>query len=212
MKSWVIALALAAVVGEGLLNMRMQRQLVYEQEFNARRERRLRLEKDEVGPKINLDAVALAFHLEGTSPDVIAALLHCEDGPMNVESGSIDKTDVFAKDIQIDRRSAVEGARTLNRMAWDWLTKTPEGQKVLPSLLTYCSTPYTSLGSLEQRDWARNMQRSIFFYQEHLKFGRDQEVEPLALIMRTPTPNYSLVAEGDQGHPKVARKRKRRKQ
>lgn len=159
-----------------------------ERSFNVRRARRLKWMQ--APEKINLAAVAEAAHLTGIRPSAAAALLFCENGPEFLESGAIDKTDFFALHVPIEKRSAVEGARTLNRMAWEWFAKTPEGKRALLKMLTFAGKPYTHLGLPEQRAWAMNMAIGIDRFEDEIKDAGPAEREPLQAAMKTPTPDY----------------------
>ena len=152
--------------------------------FNVRRERRLHWMTQP--QSINLESVETASHVEGTPPSLVAALLYTENGPPDLETGSIDKTDYFAKDFPLTQWSALDGARTLNRMAWEYLLTTPDGQKALKGLLSYAAKPYTNLSEPEQKDWAARMKIAEKKFREDIKEGR--EYHPTAYVMRTPTP------------------------
>ena len=133
-----------------------------------------------------MEAVATASHIEGLPPSLVAALLYTENGPEDLETGSIDKTDYFAKDFPIEKWSALDGARTLNRMAWEWFFTTDDGRDAARSFFLYAAKPYTNLSLPEQRDWAYRIQRSEKKFRKDIAQGR--EYEPEAYVMRTPTP------------------------
>lgn len=155
--------------------------------FNVRRERRLHWMKEP--EKINTEAVEVASHVEGTPPSLVAALLYTENGPPDLETGSIDKTDYFAKEFPLSQLSALDGARTLNRMAWEYLLQDPKGRQALKGLLAYAAKPYTNLSPAEQKDWARNMQVAETRFRKMISEGKPYV--PEAVLMRTPTPTIS---------------------
>jgi hypothetical protein len=155
--------------------------------FNVRRERRLHWMKEP--EKINTEAVEVASHVEGTPPSLVAALLYTENGPPDLETGSIDKTDYFAKEFPLSQWSALDGARTLNRMAWEYLLQDPKGRQALKGLLAYAAKPYTNLSPAEQKDWARNMQVAETRFRKMISEGKPYV--PEAVLMRTPTPTIS---------------------
>jgi hypothetical protein len=136
--------------------------------------------------RIDMDAVATASHVEGTPPSLVAALIYTENGPQDLETGSIDKTDWFAKDFPIEKWSALDGARTLNRMAWEYLLETTDGQRALHGLLLYAAKPYTNLSDQEQKDWAMRMRVAEKRFRKNIAAGI--EYRPAAYVMRTPTP------------------------
>lgn len=152
--------------------------------FNARRERRLKWMREP--EKINLQAVQTASHVLGTPPSVVAALLYSENGPQDLETGSIDKTDIFAKVFPIQYWSTLDGVRTLNRLAWTWFLETESGREALPRMLKYAAKPYTALSDAEQRVWMKNMVENEKRMKEKLETEKDK---PTVYAMRTPTPN-----------------------
>lgn len=176
-----------------------------ERSFNVRRERRLRWMQNP--QKINLEAVAMATHILGIRPSVTAALLFCENGPEHMESGAIDKTDFFALHVPIEKRSAVEGSRTLNRMAWEWFITTPDGQRALDRMLIFAGSPYTHLGLPEQRAWAVNMAVAIERFEQDIKVdGNAEAKQPVAYVMRTPTPDYGYSVKAKRPAKRAKRK------
>lgn len=168
-------------------------QLVIENErlrsFNVRRERRLKWMSE---PKaINLTNVALAFNVLGTKPSVVAALLYTENAPEFVESGSLDKSDYFARNFPIEQWSVLEGSRTLNRMAWNWILDDP---KRAHAFFLYASKPYTGLSVSEQKQWANNMLVSEKRFRDDIVDAGGVFVEnPVQMKVRTPsaTPTVS---------------------
>jgi hypothetical protein len=149
--------------------------------FNVRRERRL---KWMMKPKsIDADSVSQATHILGTPPSIIAALLYCENGPENLETGSIDKTDYFALNFPIARWSTLDGTRTLNRMLWEWFLAQDEPTQ--KSFYMSAAKPYTALSKAEQKSWAANMRAAELRFRKQIT----QEVDkPLVSKLRTPTP------------------------
>lgn len=121
--------------------------------FNARRERRLH--KPMAIPR--WDSINKASHVLGTDPFIIASVWRQENGPPDIETGSIGKTDFFAQNLPMYDWPAFEAGRTLNRLAWEWLTQTPEGRAALKPMLVYASKPYTALGVGSQKTWAKNV-------------------------------------------------------
>lgn len=175
-----------------------------ERSFNVRRERRLKWMQ--APKKVNLEAVATATHLLGIRPSVAAALLYCENGPEFLESGAIDKTDFFALHVPIEKRSAVEGARTLSRMAWEWFITTPEGRRALDKMLIFAGTPYTHLGRPEQMAWAVNMSVAIERFESEIKVnGSPEAKQPVAYVMRTPTPDYGYTVKAKRSAKRAKR-------
>jgi hypothetical protein len=123
--------------------------------FNARRQRRL--VKPPATPR--LESIEKASHILGTPPQVIEAVWMQENGPPDIETGSIGKTDYFAENFPMADWAALEAARTMNRMAFEWFLKTPEGKRAYPKFLTYASAPYTALGPQEQKNWAKYVEK-----------------------------------------------------
>lgn len=121
--------------------------------FNARRQRRL--VKPPATPR-DL-SIAKMEHIFGTPYPVIRAVWRQENGPPDIETGSIGKTDYVALNFPVQDWAAAEAARTLNRMAWEWFLTTPEGKEALGHMLLKTAGPYTALGKQEQKDWAKNV-------------------------------------------------------
>jgi hypothetical protein len=161
----------------------LSRKLERERTFNVRRARRLHYMTE---PRdINIDGIGNAYHLMGIAPSVTTALLFCENGPMDNESGSIDKTDFFVKNFPIEQRSALEGGRTLTRQLWTWVTRTPNGRKAFREFLSSAAGPYTAMSEEQQSQWVNNMLKT------ELRFENEIEVGPegfLTIPMPTPTP------------------------
>lgn len=178
-----------------------------ERAFNVRRDRRLNY--IQVPKQINMEAVSLAIEILGTRPSVTAALLYCENGPEFLESGSIDKTPFFSKYVPIKNRSALEGARCLNRMAWEWFVTTPEGKRAFDDFLFYAAKPYTHLGGPEQNAWAINMATAIERFEGEIKVS-GESAHPVAVIMRTPTPDYGFQNNSGKAKRPAKKARKRR--
>jgi len=166
-------------------------QLVVENErlrsFNVRRERRLKWMNE---PKsINLNHVSQAFHILGTKPSVVAALLYSENGPEYFESGSLDRTSYFAQNFPIEQWSSLEGSRTLNRMAWNWIL---EDSKRSHAFFLYASKPYTALSVAEQKSWANNMVAAEKRFRTEIADFKGNTVgnmveNTLVMAIRTPT-------------------------
>ena len=124
--------------------------------FNAREVRRLKLRK---GYKIEapLDCLALAHHVEGVAPSVIAAVWKQESGPPDIETGVLGKSDFISKNFEMRYWPALEAARTLNHWAWAWFTTTAEGRLALARMLTYTAPHYVALGIKDHAAWVRNV-------------------------------------------------------
>jgi hypothetical protein len=150
--------------------------------FNARRTRRFKwMLKPE---KINAESVTISHHLLGIPPSVIAALLYCENGPQDIESGSIDKTDYFAMHFPISQWSALDGSRTLNRMLWEWVLA--QDKETQDRFWRYASKPYTALSKPEQKHWADNMRVA----EKRFRAEISAEIEkPVVSKLRTPIPD-----------------------
>lgn len=150
--------------------------------FNTRRSRRLKwMLKPE---KINLEAVTVSNHLLGIPPSVIGALIYCENGPQDLETGSIDKTDYFAMHFPIQQWSVLDGSRTLNRMLWEWLLA--QDKETQNRFWRSASKPYTALSVKEQKTWANNMEVA----EKRFRAEISAEIEkPLVSKLRTPIPD-----------------------
>lgn len=125
--------------------------------FNARRQRRLI--KPPATPRDQ--SISKMEHIFGTPAPVVRGVWRQENGPPDIETGSIGKTDFIAVSFPVQDWAAAECARTLNRMAWEWFLTTPEGKEALGHMLLKASAPYTALGAKEQKDWARNVKAFI---------------------------------------------------
>lgn len=100
-----------------------------------------------------------AQHILGTPANLIAGVWRQENGPPDIETGVLGRTDYFAKNSPISDWAALETARTLNIYAWKWL-QTPEGKPALKHILAFASGPYIDKGKLGDKaakDWARNV-------------------------------------------------------
>ncbi len=134
--------------------------------------------------EINVKAVQDAHEILGIRPSLIAALVYCENGPENLETGSIDKTEYYATHFPIEEWSYLDGSRTLSRMAWEWFFTTKEGQKACKQFLTFAATPYTHTSPEDQAWWVKNM------IVAEKRFTTEIGVElykPIVQMMRTPT-------------------------
>ena len=161
----------------------LSRKLERERAFNVRRARRLHYMAE---PRtINIDGVANAYHLMGIAPSAISALLIIENGPMDNETGSIDKTDFFVNNFPMEQRSALEGGRTLTRQLWTWITRTPTGRRAFREFLRSAAGPYTAMGSEQQEQWVNNMLTTELKYQKEIEVGPEGF---LTIPMPTPTP------------------------
>lgn len=100
-------------------------------------------------------AIAKASHITGADADVIAAIWRHENGPPDIETGVLGRTDYFAKNFPIAEWPALETGRTINVWAWRWFTETPEGKAALKKMLVYASAPYTA--KTNEKEWAKNV-------------------------------------------------------
>lgn len=134
--------------------------------FNAREVRRYK----NPGAKVRWKAVDKATHIVGTPGSLVGAVWMQENGPPDIETGVLGKTDEFSRNHPIEDWPALETARTLNVWAWDWLLNTHEGRKALKPLLAHVAKPYTAMDEKEQRVWvARVMKFQTEFSKEGLK-------------------------------------------
>ncbi len=152
--------------------------------FNTRMMRRLKWIN--MPEKIDPEAVALAEHIEGTPASMVAALIFCENGPEDIETGSIDKTDYWAKNLPIKYWSKLDGARTLNRMLWNWIQAHPDQFKLF---LFDAARPYTNMSKPLQMTWASNMFASNERFKKDISTDRS-EIKVVANF--TPTPDYGF--------------------
>jgi hypothetical protein len=132
--------------------------------FNARRERRIH----KPPPVINWESCTKAGFTLGADPYVIAAIWRQENGPPDIETGSLGKTDFFAKNLPVKDWPAFEAGRTINRMAWEWFAKTPEGKEALKRMLKYSGEEYAALVVARGKVWGKN----VYTYQE--KFRKEK--------------------------------------
>lgn len=121
--------------------------------FNARETRRYR----HPDAKVRWEAVSKASHVFGTPPQIIGAVWMQENGPPDVETGVLGKTDFIAKNFPVSDWPALETARTLNYWTWKWLTETEEGKQALKKALLYTSKPYTNTNPEENKVWTKNV-------------------------------------------------------
>lgn len=119
--------------------------------FNAREVRRYK----KPAAKVNYSACADARHIMGTPASVIAAVTRQENGPPDIETGVLGKTDWIAKNYPIQSWASMETGRTLNIYAWDWLLHTEEGRLAFKKILKRASKSYT--GDTLPEAWARNV-------------------------------------------------------
>lgn len=122
--------------------------------FNARRERRLI--KPPATPREA--SISQASHILGTPPQVIRAIWQQENGPPDIESGSIGKTDHFAKYFPMQDWAALEAARTINRLSFIWFTTTPEGKQAYRKMLNFAAPTYAAVSPWENARWAKSVE------------------------------------------------------
>ncbi len=170
--------------------------LEHERIFNARRLRRLT--SSERPSSVDLDAVALCFHILGTPNSISASILFIENGPIDTESGSLDKTDFFTQ-FEGVQRSALEGSRTINRMAWNWLIQNP---KEMRKMLTEHSYSYTYMNPAQQRQWVENFMVANDKFSKDITWANRGVEQPLRLTRPTPTPVYSFADFPRKATPK----------
>jgi hypothetical protein len=115
--------------------------------FRAREARRY----EHPSAKVNKEAVAQAGHLLGTPPHVIAAIWTYENGPPDIETGVLGRTDYFAKHLPMDYWPAFEAGRTINIYTWKYL-QSPEGDKAWRAILERAAKAYT--GNTRPKTWA----------------------------------------------------------
>ena len=129
--------------------------------FNAREVRRYSHPQG----KVNERAVALATHLQGIPSSVVGAVYMTENGPPDIETGVLGKTEAIAKHFPFDTWPALEAGRTLNHYAWSWLLNTPEGRVALSKVLAYTAKPYTNESAKDQKQWVKSM----LYYEKQIK-------------------------------------------
>lgn len=118
--------------------------------FNAREVRR---QKRPLA-KVRWEAVEGAEHLMGVPGSLVAAVWQHENGPPDIETGVLGKTDAISRHLPVKDWPAYETARTLNVWAWEWLLTTPEGKQALKPMMQYVGRPYTAMGEAEGKRWA----------------------------------------------------------
>jgi len=121
--------------------------------FNARRERRII--KPPASPRDQ--SIGKASHILGTPAEVIRAIWQQENGPPDIETGSIGKTDHFAKHFEMDDWAALEAARTINRLSFNWFLHTPEGRIAYKRMLNYAAPTYAAMGPAQNAQWAKSV-------------------------------------------------------
>lgn len=119
--------------------------------FNAREVRRYK----KPSAKVNYEACAEARHVMGAPASVIAAVTRQENGPPDIETGVLGKTDWIAKNYPIQYWASMETGRMLNIYAWEWLLKTDEGRIAFKKILKRASKSYT--GNTLPDAWAKNV-------------------------------------------------------
>lgn len=134
--------------------------------FNARRDRRLN--RPPASPR--MDSIAQAHHVLGTAESIVAGVWYSENGPPDIETGSLGKTDAFVG-YPIEDWAALEAGRTMNRLAWEWLTRTPEGRRALPYLLKHAAGPYTAMGEFSQKQWVARILTEVDSWKHGKKLG-----------------------------------------
>ena len=134
--------------------------------FNARRDRRLN--RPPASPR--WESIEQASHILGTAPSVIAGVWYAENGPPDIETGSLGKTDAFVG-YPIQDWAALEAGRTMNRLSWEWFTQTPEGRRALPFMLKSAAGPYTAMGEYSQRQWVQRILKEVDSWKHGKKLG-----------------------------------------
>ncbi len=124
--------------------------------FNARRDKRLH--RPPASPR--LMSADKAAHILGTPAPVVLGVWFAENGPPDIETGSIGKTDWIALGFPMEDWAALEAARSMNRFCWQWF-QTADGKRALPLMLKYAAGPYTALGEEDQRQWVKTVSREI---------------------------------------------------
>lgn len=128
--------------------------------FNARQKRRLDMPlymSDKKFAEPDKEAVAIASHILGCPESVIAAVWKQENGPPDIETGSLGKTDFFVKNFPLKDWPALEAGRTMNLWCWDWFLTTDGGRQAMKVMLAHIAKPYTGLDLKEQKDWAKRV-------------------------------------------------------
>ena len=120
--------------------------------FRAREARRY----DKPEATVNKEAVAQAGHILGTPPSVLAAIWTYENGPPDIETGVLGRTDYFAKHLPLDYWPAFEAGRTINIYVYKYL-QSPEGDKAWKEILNRAAKSYT--GNTRPKTWADGVYR-----------------------------------------------------
>lgn len=119
--------------------------------FNAREVRRYK----HPNAIVDAEACAVASHILGTPPSVIAAIWEQENGPPDIETGVLGKTDHFSKHFPIKQWPALEAARTMNIYVYRWLLETKEGNIAWKKILKRTAVPYTK--DTKAEEWSSNV-------------------------------------------------------
>jgi hypothetical protein len=119
--------------------------------FNAREVRRYK--RPLASPR--MDSIAKAEHILGVSGKAVEGVWKAENGPPDIETGVLGKTDYFSKNFPMTDWPALETGRTMNIYAWKWFTTTPEGKQALKQMLKYTAEPYTAMGKGSQQIWVK---------------------------------------------------------
>lgn len=127
--------------------------------FNAREVRRFK--RPDAVPRGTIEAQ----HVLGTPAVVIAAVWRQENGPPDVETGVLGKTDWISKNFPVDQWAALETGRTMNIYAWRWMMETEEGHKAYKKILKFAAKPYT--GNTLPDVWAKNVYEFSQFTNSH---------------------------------------------
>ena len=144
--------------------------------FNAREVRRM----SHPPPKVNKQAVELATHLQGIPSSVVAALYYAENGPPDIETGILGKTELIAKNYPLEYWPALEAGRTLNHYAWSWFLNTPEGKQNLQKMLFYAGKPYTAGNPKNVTTWAN----TIIAREKEISSRENGEAKSLSKVAR----------------------------
>lgn len=122
--------------------------------FNSRQIRRYK----KPDATVNQKACAEAEHIEGVPGVLVGAVWRQENGPPDIETGVLGKTDWVVKNYPLEYWPAIETARTLNIYVWSYMARHP---KVMQDFIKQMSKPYT--GNTKPEAWAKNVFK---FYQE----------------------------------------------
>lgn len=154
MKKWLPALVLLWGVSAFVENvLDRNEKLSAENEslrlFNVKRAKLL--DSPPADPREN--SITLASHILGTPKGFIRGIWFSENGFPLTETGNKGKTDFFAKNFPLEDWTALEAARTFNRLSLEWFIETEEGRKHLPKMLKYSARIYTQMDEDSQREW-----------------------------------------------------------